>query len=246
MSSLTFAQDKGLPSSEGPFIGGVFSRPIGPPLILPDKPMEIEPPPLFDDEGHSNGLIFLLDLDDPAFDQVLDGKAARADQVTAEEAMLEAINAKEPATEALFAQPERARYLIQPGIRLDPEARALLSPEHPEERLHRYLVLRYPSVEAALAAEASLQKRPGVLSVGNDKQLDFSWAPNDPYFPINSASAGRYQWGMQAMNLPSAWDRTKDSGYIGAVDGGSAQRSAPGRSGGQLPPPVFVYGDYLR
>ena len=95
-----------------------------------------------------------------------------------------------------------------------------MSADHPDELLHRYLVLRYPSVEAAKAAVGYLGKRPGVVSAGIDWKLEFLWAPNDPYFPINAVSAGRYQWGMHAMNFPSAWDRTKGHGYVAAIDGG--------------------------
>ncbi|MCG2606620.1 MAG: S8 family serine peptidase, partial [Achromobacter sp.] len=161
-----------------------------------------------------------LDFDAPAFDPVLSGKAEPGDQPAAEQAMLEAINAKEPATGLMFSNPEQARYLIPSDDRLGPETRALLSADHPEELLHRYLVLRYPSVDAAKAAVDYLGKRPGVVSAGIDRKLDFLWAPNDPYFPINAVGAGRYQWGMHAMNFPSAWDRTRGHGYVAAIDGG--------------------------
>ncbi len=227
LSLGTYAQDVAIPNDEGPFLDGVFSRQIGPPLILPAKVPEFEPAPLFDADGNSNSVIVMLDFNDSAFDPVLSGKAESGNEVAAEQAVLEAINAKEPATAFLFAQPNRARYLIRPDNRLDPEARALLGAKDPDELLHRYLVLRYPTIKAALAATAYLKQRPGVVSADIDKKFDFLWAPNDPYFPINSVSAGRYQWGMQAMNFPSAWDRTKGNGYVSAVDGGLPNNLPP-------------------
>jgi hypothetical protein len=204
----------------------VFAREAGPPLILPAKLPEYEPAPLFDEEGNSNSVIVLLDFDAPAFDPVLSGKAEPGDQLAAEQAMLEAINAREPATETLFSQPERARFLISRD-RLDPKFRALLKADDPTDRLHRYLVLRYPSVDAAKAAVDYLEKQPGVVWVGTGSKTDFLWAPNDPYFPINAVSAGRYQWGMHAMNFPSAWDRTKGHGYVAAADGGLINDQPP-------------------
>ncbi|HEX4881687.1 MAG TPA: S8 family serine peptidase [Porticoccaceae bacterium] len=220
VSVAVHAQQQETANEEGPYLEGVCAREAGPPLILPVKMSQHEPAPLFDAEGTSNSVIVLLDFDHPAFDPVLSGKAKPGDQIVAEQAMLKAINAKAQATEMLFSNPERARYLIPPDDRLGSESRALLSADHPEELLHRFLVLRYLSVDAAKAATDYLQKQPGVLSAGIDKKLDFLWAPNDPYFPINSMSAGRYQWGMHAMNFPSAWDRTKGHGYVAAIDGG--------------------------
>ncbi len=219
-SLATRAQDQEIANDEGPYLEGVFAREAGPPLILPAKLPEYEPAPLFDEEGNSNSVIVLLDFDAPAFDPVLSGKVDPGDQLAAEQAMLETINAREQATEALFSQPDEAHFLIRPENRLDPQAREALGTDNPRERLERYLVLRYSSVKAAKAAETYLKERPGVLFAGVDQRFSYLWAPNDPYFPINAVSAGRYQWGMHAMNFPSAWDRTKGHGYLGAVEAG--------------------------
>ncbi len=220
------AQEQEIPNDEGPYLEGVFAREAGPPLILPAKLPEHEPAPLFDKEGNSNSVIVLLDFDARAFDPVLSGKAEPGDQTAAEQAMLDAINAKLTAAEILFSQPERARFLIS-SDRLDPKFRALLKADDPTERLHRYLVLRYPSVDQAKFAVEYFGKQPGVVWVGIDRKLDFLWAPNDPYFPINAVGAGRYQWGMHAMNFPSAWDRTKGHGYVAAADGGLINDQPP-------------------
>ena len=214
-------------NNEGPFIGGVFSRPAGPPLQLPPRLEEFEPPVLFDKAGNSNRVFVMLDFNDNIFDTLLPGKSVVGKRIEAEEAMLEAINARSAMTEAYFAKPDKAHYLIRPGDRLDAEARALLDANDPGERLQRYIILSYPTVGAALAAAKQLNQLKGVLLAGVDKRLEFSAAPNDPYFPINASGAARYQWGMHAMNFPLAWDRSTGHGYVGVADGGLVNGEAP-------------------
>ena len=82
------------------------------------------------------------------------------------------------------------------------------------------MILSYSSVAEALRAEEELRDKPGVLHVEMDRAMKFSWAPNDPYFAINSTSAGYYQWGMHAMSFPDAWDVTKGHGHVGILDSG--------------------------
>lgn len=131
-------------------------------------------------------------------------------------------------TEAFFAKPDKAHYLIRPGDRLDAEARAIRGENDPRVKLDRYIILSYPTVDAAVAAAKQLNQLKGVLLAGVDKRLEYSAAPNDPYFPINASGAGRYQWGMHAMNFPLAWDRSTGYGYVGAVDGGLLNNVPPG------------------
>ncbi|HWR76557.1 MAG TPA: hypothetical protein VN283_05030 [Thiobacillus sp.] len=181
------------PNDEGPFVGGVFSRPVGLPLELPPKPEEFESPPLFDKAGNSNRVFVMLDFNDTIFDTLLPGKAVVGKPMEAEEAVLEAINARSAMTDAFFARPDKARYLIRPGDRLDAEARVLRGENDSRVRLDRYIILSYPTVGAALAAAKQLNQLKGVLLAGVDQRLYYSWAPNDPYFPINTQGAGRYQ-----------------------------------------------------
>lgn len=65
--------------------------------------------------------------------------------------------------------------------------------------------------------------------MANNHRIGFSWTPNDNYFgiPVNVTSAGKYQWGMRAMNFPAAWDITLGNAYVGAVDSGLLNGVAP-------------------
>jgi hypothetical protein len=95
-----------------------------------------------------------------------------------------------------------------------------------EARLEQYLVLRYPSVEAALHARTALGKDPAVGSVTVSMKAIFSWAPNDPYFQLHSVFGGSpeavptYQWGPRGMNFPLAWDKSRGFSHVGIIDGG--------------------------
>lgn len=213
--SASYAADEASLNDEGPFVGGVFSRPTGEAVQIAAEPKEeFESPLLFDKDGNSNDVIVL-----PA----LEGTGKRQH---IEDSIVEAVNAKDPGASDFFGEPVEARHLIHQG-RLDAEARALLDPDDPQVRLQRYLILRYRSVEKALAAVEHLRGRKEVLSVAVDTRMPFQWAPNDPYFPIYPPSSARYQWGMHAMNFPAAWDRTKGNGYVGAVDGGLVNPQQP-------------------
>lgn len=77
-----------------------------------------------------------------------------------------------------------------------------------------------------MSAQEILRQHPGIAYVGNDRRIDFSWAPPsgaaDPYFAkkAGATNVGQFQWGLQAMNFPGAWSISTGHGYVGAVDSG--------------------------
>lgn len=95
-------------------------------------------------------------------------------------------------------------------------------PDSLRASLERYMVLVYPDSAGAHAAKVRLQDDPGVQSVSLDMVLYFSAIPNDSYFSQNPANPapGNYQWGMQLLNLPQAWDKERGHAYIADADSG--------------------------
>ena len=218
-------------NDEGPFVDGVFAakEKIPPGHIEPTtaltSPDDVSEPLLSDENNNTNEVIFLVDYKSNAVAQAaIPFAAARGIGNRYETALSKSIRNKESDALRFFGNPQRARYVIE-NERLDDQSRIYLTENDPQEILHRYLVLRYPSIGAAQAAVEFLKQQPGVLYAGINKTLSFSsfaTPPTDPYFPVytSATNAGQYQWGMHAMNFPSAWTKTTGHGYVGAVDSG--------------------------
>jgi len=220
-------------NDEGPFVDGVFvAKEKIPPghvepttaLTPPDDALE---PLLSDENNNTNEVIFLVDYKSAAVAKAaIPFAAAKGISDRYETALFKGIQNKESDALRFFNNPQRARYVIE-NERLDDQSRIYLTENDPQEILHRYLVLRYPSIGAAQAAVKSLSQQPGVLYAGINRTLAFSSfaaPPNDPYFPINTSAtnAAQYQWGMHSMNFPSAWTKTTGHGYVGIADSGIA------------------------
>ncbi len=188
------------------------------------KPVD-RPRPIFDTEGNSNQLIVAFKYDRPGMVVNIATMASEDSRADFESAVVGAVEKADAVTRRTLHGAQRAHHLTE-GMRLNPEHRMSYSSNHPREKLEQYIVLTYPTVEAALAAHAALELHPAVAYVGNNRRIQFSWAPPlgkaDPYFMINSTAtnAGQYQWGLHAMNFPAAWDVTMGNGYVGAVDSG--------------------------
>ncbi len=88
--------------------------------------------------------------------------------------------------------------------------------------LERYVLLMYASEADAANAMQSLERDVRVLSVEYNRINALSVTPNDRYFSKNPSfpDAGNYQWGMQLLNLPTAWDKERGFAYVAAVDAG--------------------------
>jgi len=217
------AMAQGIEAVEGPFTGGAFDRAPSPPAITVPKPVASEPrvPLYFDADGNSNELIASFNYDQPGRLVNIATLAKEGDRDALEHAVVQSIEGGDRTTKATLIGAEHARLLTE-GYRLSADARGALPPGHPRESLERYVILRYPTVKSALNAMGSLQQHPAITWISNNQALDLSWTPAASYFPINAAGAGRYQWGLHAMNLPSAWDITKGHGYVGVPDAGIA------------------------
>ena len=219
------AQDGFPENDEGPFVNGVFARPAYN-LPVEDRAAseEVAPAVIFDDKGNSNELVVIFNYDHPTWKRKAaalraDRPEARHPRARLEAALIEAVRGRESESFKALHGAEFARYLTA-GTRLSAESRATQSTGHPRERLEQYVILSYPSVEAALSAAEGLKSDPVVREVSVNRRAYLSWTPNDRYFakPANATSAGRYQWGMHAMNFPPAWDISKGNSYVAVVD----------------------------
>ena len=131
-----------------------------------------------------------------------------------------------PAADALLygrlGRPEQAVRLLE-GI-TPPKLREELRqrPDSLRGSLERYMVLVFPDSASAKVAKVRLHDDPGVESVSFDLALYFASVPNDPFFSAGSQSAppGEYQWGMQLLNLPAAWEKQRGHAYLAAADSG--------------------------
>jgi subtilisin family serine protease len=88
--------------------------------------------------------------------------------------------------------------------------------------LERYILLTYSSSSVAQAAFVLLSADPKILSVEHNGVFSYSSIPNDRYFSqdLSQPATSNYQWGMQLLNLPTAWDKMRGSSYIGVIDSG--------------------------
>ncbi len=181
---------------------------------------------LSDAAGDSNELIVLVDGESEALRTLLPkgNASALSAAVRGEDAIVDAIGARDAYALSRFSFPDSARYLIG-SERLDHHSRARLRKDDPEERLLRRVVLQYPDIAHARAAQQQLQVILGRDAVSMNHVLKFSSTPNDEYFANNIAAnphyqpgkEATYQWGLQAMNFPAAWGIYPGSAYVGIV-----------------------------
>lgn len=126
-----------------------------------------------------------------------------------------------PAAQALAARlgsPAKAKLLIP--RRLADEVRATLEDTDPEELLQRYVVLEYPTSQAAMAAKSRLERDPSVLYVNESRFMNFAVAPSDPLYAVVSGVTN-YQWGINnPLNLQAAWNQVRGTAFLGHLDNG--------------------------
>ena len=76
-----------------------------------------------------------------------------------------------------------------------------------------------------MTAEASrtrLAANKGIASVSKNARYNLSATPSDPGFQEGPFGYGfiNYQWGLQQMNFPAAWDTVKGNAYVAVLDTG--------------------------
>lgn len=124
---------------------------------------------------------------------------------------------------ALFQSPVDSRFLLADERMTDADRVRYAKVRSPREQLERFMVLRYPTVAAAQAAAKAMAKEPMIASAkGTAKVVESVFTPNDPYFsPVGNASTypkSYYQWGLHAMNFPTAWDKARGQAHVGVMD----------------------------
>lgn len=214
--------ERAIDSSESPFVDGVFNLPARPIVAIPSRnPYATDwPTPFFDREGNSNELIIAFSYTNPGY-VINVARLKSGSRADLEESVVAAVEQGDAVSRVSLGGAKRARHLMG-SQRLPPEDRAMYDSDHPREKLEQYVILGYATVQEALSAKKQLEQNPAVSQVTVRRKMHLAWSPNDPYFPIQytARTAGRYQWGIHAMNFPSAWDVTKGHGYVAAVDTG--------------------------
>ncbi len=221
-----------------PAKGGAFARPIPTAAELEAYQLAMSRPSssspaigelYVDSSGNTNEVLLLADGANPALKAMLPTlNDAPMWNSSAEDALVRGVRAADMRVLSAFGNPIDARYMIEQA-RLEAAIRDRLDVDDPLETLHRYVVLRYASVASAGSALGRLQSRLGSAMALMNLAMEFSWAPNDPYFAIKPAAtnAALYQWGLHAMKFPAAWDTARGHGYVAVVDGGIAIDSTP-------------------
>jgi serine protease len=251
LSSATHAVDK-LVDQKETFTGGVFARETLPKGALPD-PVIVPPaksknaawsqPVAIDTKGKTADVVVTLN----SASNELRSRVASAANVDANvnRAQLEATfvdivdNSQNYASERALTQALggalAARSLFDVS-RIAADERVEGATKDPRELLERYIILRYPTTDVAAKAVETLTASRMFDTVAQDFTMRFSAAPSDPYFARSPSTEpdAQYQWGLQAMNFASAWDRTRGGGYVGVIDAAMWPRGAYDGS----------YGDY--
>lgn len=121
---------------------------------------------------------------------------------------------------AALGAPESVEWLISDRGTDDFRMQLEKNAASPRALLHGTVVLTYVTAADANAAEDKLRNDRRVLSVERNQVFTLSAMPSDRYFAVDPAhpSPWNYQWGMQMLALPGAWDRVRGTAYVGYVD----------------------------
>ncbi len=225
-------------AEKGPFEQRYFARQVGPamkiptPALLPQAPVEVMADKT---TGETNELIVVLNYANANSIQNLlpaESKAAlaaaKSPAAGLERAVLGAIQNKDRSTTAALFNPAYAYFAVNSDRLSDEDRLRGVELKATRERLDRYMILRYPSVAAARQAQLQMQKDSSVVVHSMNNALGtISAVPNDTYFSTPAFAISPYsdlkkqfQWGMNAMNFPLAWDKVRGQAHIGLLEPG--------------------------
>ncbi len=221
--------------ADGPYVGGVFARKpvaaVSSPVPAPIPSNKAWTQPLERDaQGRTSQLVVRLNSRSAGLATAL-SRSTLASELDARPAfersfVITVDTQRDPALLQALGGPVAARPVISHGRRHD-EARLAAEGNDPAEHLQQFIVLRYASVAEALSAEKKLRATDWILSVQNDIALSPSAVPVDTLYtmPVSPTSAAQYQWGMHAMEIANAWERTSGHAYVGIADAPIWQKS---------------------
>lgn len=220
-------------AEKGPYNQRAFARKIGP-AVKPVAPEVMAAPSvelLVDSKtAETNELIVLLNYANTAnIKKILPAQAdaAAASKPTGlERAFVAAVQNKDQKTTAAVQGAMHARFVLWTERMSDEDRVRGAEFNAPRELLERYIVLRYSTVGAAQAAQKQFQRdKSTVASAVNNHTVAVSWVPNDPYFSAPLGVFGmnanpNYQWGLNAMTFPLAWNSVRGHAHVGLLEPG--------------------------
>lgn len=130
---------------------------------------------------------------------------------------------KTPADNALYltlGSPLKSRYVL--AERLTAEQLQRFGADSPRVLLDQFVVLTYANAQSAEVSRVTLTVNKGIANVSKNVPFYFSAMPSDPGFQSGAFGSGfmNYQWGLQQMNFPAAWDTVKGNAYVAVLDTG--------------------------
>lgn len=213
-----------------------FARIVGPAIDPLPQEKEPEVPGKFlveHSSRESNEIVLMLQKENieelarvvPAIQKGM--KTAEVERI-----FISSVGSRGSSISRMLGNPLHIRYMIQTSRLTDAEReleeeisianKKAGKSENPRELLQRFLVLRYESVELARAAEKNLKERGAFKYFYRSLVGGPSAVPSDPYFSRSTPPAAttefQYQWGMNMMNFPTAWDSVRGQAYIGVLD----------------------------
>jgi subtilisin family serine protease len=94
----------------------------------------------------------------------------------------------------------------------------------PKVLLEDYIILSYSNHKETKKAKEILKNNSSVLWIGENTYINLSGIPNDPLSQPPSVQVGpgpnesEYQWALESLNMPDAWDYSRGHAYVSLID----------------------------